>query len=106
MNSHRQSDRSFPNIDIFKDGLDKCQLSGTETVYKVYILYLCLIQTYVIETLPSEEAQSRKRFKKKKYKEKIDVNTTDSNKNTYVETVSISKFFYKKVGKSKKHLLK
>ena len=61
MNSHRQSTKDYPRIDLFKDGLDKCQLSGTEIVYKVYILYLCLIQTYVIETLPVEESQSKQR---------------------------------------------
>ena len=108
MNSHRQANRDFPKIDVFKDGLDKCQLSGTEIIYKVYIIYLCLVQTFVIRQLPKDEANSKRRYKKKKHKQNKDQhNDNDENKEgTYVEKFTILKFFYKKIGQSKKHILK
>ena len=50
-NWHRQSDRSFPSIALFKDGLDKAQLTGSEIMFKVFMLYICLIQTNSYQVL-------------------------------------------------------
>ena len=68
MNSHRQSDRQYSRIDLFKDGLEKCQLSGTEIIHKVFMLYITLIQTYVINCLPEVEETCQQRYKKKNKK--------------------------------------
>ena len=68
MNSHRQSDRQYSRIDLFKDGLEKCQLSGTEIIHKVFMLYITLIQTYVMNCLPEVEETCQQRYKKKNKK--------------------------------------
>ena len=65
MNSHCQSTRDFPDIGLFKDGIDKCQLTGSEIITKVFMLYICLCQTYIIECLPKIEEKVKPRFKTK-----------------------------------------
>ena len=106
MNSHRQSSNEFPSIGMFKDGIDKCQLTGSEMMNKVFMLYLCLIQTYVIECLPELEAKVKNRFKSKKSKSSnihVEFNEDDDSDNI-VESVTITKHFYKKIGESRSHL--
>ena len=66
INSHRQADRTFPSIHIFKDGLDKCQLSGSEIIFKIFVLYLSIIQTNSINMLPKLEGSEDNRYKQKK----------------------------------------
>ena len=103
MNSHRQSNRQFSRIYLFKDGLDKCQLSGTEIIHKVFMLYITLIQTYVINTLPEEEKSCQQRYKKK---ERIESNPNEEQDTSYTNMVTVTKHYYTKVGSSKKHLIK
>ena len=106
MNSHRQSTRDLPNISIFKDGIDKCQLTGSEIINKVFMLYLCLIQTYIIESLPKIESKVKNRFKTKKTKSSnTNVEFDEINEsNEVIEPVTITKHFYKKIGESRDHL--
>ncbi len=70
MNYHRQSARNYPDIQLFKDGLDKSQLTADEVMYKVFILYLTLVQGYVFKTLPLVEQKAAHRFKSKTKKKK------------------------------------
>ena len=106
MNSHRQSNRYFPKIDIFKDGIDKVQLTGTEIIYKVFIIYLCLSQTYIIETLPKKEELAAQQYKSRKTKAtNATILADDLSHNPSIEAVTVSKKFYKKIGHSKAHLL-
>ena len=105
MNSHRQSDRQYSRIDLFKDGLDKCQLSGTEIIHKIFMLYISLIQTYVINCLPETEESCKQRYKKKQEKKQQQTNPNDDQNETYINMVSVTKHYYNKIGKSKEHLL-
>ena len=108
MNCHRQSDRQFPNIDIFKDGLEKCQLSGSEIVHKVFMLYITLIQTYVINCLPTIEANCQQRYKTKSQTKVKLSNPNDDDNDSQKDTniVSISRYYYTKVGESKQNIVK
>ena len=90
MNFYRQSNKEFPKIHIFKDGLNKCQLTGTEIVFKIFILYLAMIQTYTLEQLPLIENNVSQRYKKKK-------NVVIGGENDNVEE---DKHFYPKIGRS------
>ena len=105
MNSHRQSDRQYSRIDLFKDGLEKCQLSGTEIIHKVFMLYITLIQTYVIKCLPEVEQTCQQRYKKKNKQEKHESNPNDNDPESYFQMVSITKYYYAKIGNSKQHLI-
>ena len=106
MNSHRQSTRDFANIGMFKDGIDKCQLTGSEIINKVFMLYLCLIQTYIIECLPQIESKLKNRFKSKKTKaSNVNMEFDESDEaNNNIESVTVTKHFYKKIGESQTHL--
>ena len=108
MNSHRQSTRDFPDIGLFKDGIDKCQLTGSEIITKVFMLYIYLCQTYIIEYLPKIEEKVKPRFKTKKSKNsncnQHDDYDEDDQRNKTTESIIATKIFYKKVGHSKTHL--
>ena len=106
MNSHRQSTNDFPDIGLFKDGIDKCQLTGSEIITKVFMIYLCLVQTYVIESLPRLESTSKQRYKTKKSRQTISENDCDNIDDCTepTELVTVTKHFYKKVGQSPAHL--
>ena len=105
MNCHRQSTRDYPDIGLFKDGIDKCQLTGSEIITKVFMLYLCLCQTYIIECLPTIEINTNERFKNRKTKiSKPTADIEQNNINTTVESTTITKHFYKKIGHSTQHL--
>ena len=108
MNSHRQSTRDYPDIGLFKDGIDKCQLTGSEIITKVFMLYICLCQTYVIECLPTIEEKVKPRFKTQKTKTNqhhIDIECMQNdNPHHSKETVTTTKVFYKKIGHSRSHL--
>ena len=80
---HRQSSKKYPNIHIFKDGLDKCQLTGTEIVFKVFILYLVMIQTYTLTQLPLVEQKVSQCYKKKKKVVIDDNQETEEEKDSY-----------------------
>ena len=107
MNSHRQASRDFPDIGLFKDGIDKCQLTGSEIITKVFMLYCCLCQTYIIECLPDIEKKVKPRYKTCKPKHvqnnNIEMNYDDDNNNN-AEAVNATKIFYKKIGHSSTHL--
>ena len=106
MNLHHQSTRDFPDISLFKDGIDKCQLTGSEIINKIFMLYLCLTQTYIIECLPSIESQVKQRYKTRKTKtsnKNVEFDESDDT-NDNIEPVTITKHFYKKVVESRDHL--
>ena len=83
INYHRQSSKKYPNIHISKDGLDKCQLTGTEIVFKVFILYLVMIQTYTLTQLPLVEQKVSQCYKKKKKVVIDDNQETEEEKDSY-----------------------
>lgn len=68
LNWHRQSARDFPNIQIFKDGLQKNHLCGKELFSQLFMIYLTLIQTYTMTYMPAIERSSQPRHKLKKVK--------------------------------------
>ena len=112
MNSHRQATSEYPSIHIFKDGIDKCQLTGTEIIYKIFIIYLCLIQTYFITQLPQLEQNSKERYKTKKTKQINDIvaieitsDDEDDNHDQTNYTAIVTKHFYKKIGQNQSHIL-
>ena len=77
MNWNRQSSKDHPNIQMFKDGLDKSHMTGKEIIDQLFIVYLSLIQSYVMKTVPSLEQKSSSKCKKKRVK-KIIPDTTDA----------------------------
>lgn len=52
-NFNRQSNRSLPDIGIFRDGFDKSHLTGKEFINQIFVLYITLAQTYNMYLLPS-----------------------------------------------------
>ena len=96
INSHRQSNRNYPSIHIFKDGLNKCQLSGTEVIFKIFMLYLSLIQTNSMKLLPLAEASLKDRHRQKK---KISPNATNTEKEA-------NRVYYPKIASSSHQLRK
>ena len=68
LNWHRQSARDFPNIQIFKDGLQKKHLCGKELFSQLFMIYLSLVQTYTMKFIPNIERTSQPRFKLKRDK--------------------------------------
>ena len=68
LNWHRQSARDFPNIQIFKDGLEKKHLCGKELFSQLFMIYLSLIQTYTMMYIPALERSSQSRHKVRKEK--------------------------------------
>ena len=105
LNWHRQSSRNFPNIQIFKDGLQRSHLTGREILSQIFIIYLSLTQTYVMKQLPNIERNADCRFKMKRQKytdtsasaNSEDSTNEDSNKTALFTTV---KHEFKKVGQT------
>lgn len=62
MNWHRQSDKDLPNIQMFKDGIQKTQLTGDEVVSQVFMLYLVMSQSYTIREFMKAEQSCNRRF--------------------------------------------
>jgi hypothetical protein len=82
LNWHRQSCRQYPNIQIFKDGLQKKHLCGKELFSQLFMMYLALIQTYTMKYMPRVERESNPRHKMKKVKVnnyKDTINESDMN---------------------------
>lgn len=75
---HRQSSREFPCIQKFKDGYSKKLLTGSEIMYKVFVLYLALIQSYTLNNLPKVESGCAQRYKTKKIHEDGEVTITSA----------------------------
>lgn len=93
-NFHRQSDRSFPNISLFKCGFSKSSLTGKEHIDQLFVLYLALIQSYSLNKLPQLEAQNDNRFittKKRK------VRTMNENATEQTELYIKEKVEYRKI---------
>lgn len=90
INYHRQSSKKYPEIHIFKDGLDKCQLTGSEIITKVFMLYLSLIQSYTLSELPKIEKDVNPRSKKNKR-----FTSEDNSKTEFQE-----KLVYPKIGEN------
>ena len=62
MKWQRQSCRDHPSINLFKDGIEKDKLTGKEILSQFFILYLCLIQNYVLERFIEIESSSMARY--------------------------------------------
>ena len=60
---YRQSNKKHNNIHLFKDGLMKSSLTADETASQLVMIYLSIIQTYIVQTLPSLESMSTARSK-------------------------------------------
>ena len=60
---HRQSNRQYPNIFLFKDGINKKMLTADEVSYQLFMLYLVLQQTYIMNELPLLESNAQFRTK-------------------------------------------
>ena len=63
-NHHRQSYKEFSKIQLFKGGLNKPILTGSEIIYKMIVIYLSLIQSYTLLNLPKIEQGINGRYKK------------------------------------------
>jgi len=119
INCQRQSARNYFDIQIFKDGLEKPQLTGSEIMSQTFMIYLCLVQSVTLTNLCSIERESKERYKTKTRKssgavdqldEPVNVDEifddSDVDDNVEVRKVEVTKLFYAKVGKSLDHLKK
>ena len=126
-NYHRQASKGFPNINIFKGGIEKPKLTGSEMIDKVFIIYLCLVQSYTFKELPVRERSSKHRYKEKKTKNSSSVaelggpNVEDNveggedgqnglidgmyNVEISRETTIVSKIIYPKIGQSRDSII-
>ena len=66
----RQSARNYFQINLFKDGFERPQLTGDEVITQTFVLYLALVQTHTLNNLPNIESSIKKRYKTKKTKVK------------------------------------
>ena len=115
MHWHRNSSRDVPPIQMFKDGINsKKKFTGDEEISHLFILYLCLCQTYSLEQFVKIEQTSPARSSVLKTIVTKDV-VTDSNgqpvldvngKEIIREEREILKKKFPKVGSTLKHAKK
>lgn len=95
-NFHRQSNRSYPDISLFKNGFQKSSLTGKEHIDQLFVLYLALIQTHSLYSLPKIEKNVPARYKTvTKKKRKAESTNTDISGQT--ETYIREKLEYRKI---------
>ena len=99
INWHRQSNKDYPDLQPFKDGLQKKKLSGDEVVAQVFIIYLSMSQTYTLKAFYDAESKSSLRYKTKKVVERNTPSTGSSSLRVVKE-----KKFYSKIGSSMKNI--
>ena len=95
VNWHRQSNKEFPDLQPFKDGIRKKKLSGDEIVAQAFIIYLALTQSYCLRTIVETEQKTKARFKTRKCSQGSSVSGTSSKKHFVFEKV-----YFKKIGQS------
>ena len=90
----------------------KATPEGAAIIHKIFIIYLCLIQTYFISTLPQLEQNAKERYKTKKTKKTYESGVSEipsddeiENDNQINYTAIVKKHFYKKIGQNQNHIL-
>ena len=99
MNWNRQSSKDHPNIQMFKDGLEKSHMTGKEIIDQLFIVYLSLVQSYVMKTIPNVEQKSSSKSKKRRMKSTVQHTTNTSGELSRQEVVVEEKVLYPKLVK-------
>lgn len=96
INWHRQSNKTFPDLQPFKDGLMKKKLSGDENIAQVFIVYLAFCQSHCFKAFINAEKNSKPRFKTRKVSDTTSTASTHDTK----KHVTHEKIYFKKIGDS------
>ena len=99
INWHRQSNKDYPDLQPFKEGIQKKKLSGNEVIAQAFIIYLSMAQTYTMTALVAAEKDSPQRYKTRKFSSRSST-TSSRNGSTGSSDVITEKLYYAKVGSS------
>ena len=103
LNWHRQSDKDMPNLQPFKEGIQKKHLTGDEVLSQTFMIYLSLVQSYSMEEFVKVERSGKPRYKTKSH---IEVRNSVDPNTPAKKTIVKEKVYYEKVGKSIGHVKK
>ena len=95
-NFSRQSHRKFPDIALFKNGYVKSHLTGKEHINQLFILYISLIQTYNMYTIPIIDSKSAAKSCTVK-KQKTSTTSTGRSRNHFNGKSTVTEFVEEKV---------